>query len=199
MTLRAYLTALTLATLLPVAVFAAIVGYFLVEEQRETFRRGAEERTFALLTAVDAELKGSIDTIEALSAVASLTDGNLPYFRETAKRVLASQPHWVNINLALADRQRIMDLFGQEGAPLPRVQDFEGSFERLFAGAKACRRRSRPRPGDETVELHGAGARYPGRHDQVRAFGGGRAGLGRAARDDARPSGRLGWRGPGPE
>ena len=60
--------------LLPVATFAAIVGYFLVEEQRETFRRGAEERTRALLTAVDAELRGSIDTIEALSQVTSLAE-----------------------------------------------------------------------------------------------------------------------------
>jgi PAS domain S-box-containing protein len=123
MSLRSYLTALTLATLLPVAIFAAIVGYFLVDHERDTFRRGAEERTQALLTAVDAELKGSIDTIQALSLVAGLYDGNLPYFRVSARRVLESQPHWANINLALPDRQRVLDLIAPEGAPLPPITD----------------------------------------------------------------------------
>ena len=45
MKLRSYLVALTLAAVLPVAIFASILGAFLVEQQRETFRRGAQERT----------------------------------------------------------------------------------------------------------------------------------------------------------
>jgi len=47
-TLRSYLTALTLATLCPVEIFAAVVGAFLSQQDRETFRRGAEERMLAL-------------------------------------------------------------------------------------------------------------------------------------------------------
>lgn len=135
MPLRAYLVSLTLATLLPVAIFAGIVGYFLVEEQRETFRRGAEERTLALLTAVDAELRGSIDTIGALGLVKSLAEDDLDYFRETAKRLLASQPHWININLARPDRQRLLDLLAPEGAALPPITD-DGELESLLQGRK---------------------------------------------------------------
>ena len=133
--LRAYLVSLTLATLLPVAIFAAIVGYFLVEEQRETFRRGAEERTLALLTAVDAELRGSIDAVEALSQVMSLAEDDLAYFRGTAKRVLAGQPHWTNINLARPDRQRLVDLLAPEGAALPPITD-DGEIASLLQEQK---------------------------------------------------------------
>jgi PAS domain S-box-containing protein len=135
MPLRAYLVSLTLATLLPVAIFAGIVGYFLVEEQRETFRHGAEERTLALLTAVDAELRGSSDTIGALGLVKSLAEDDLDYFRETAKRLLASQPHWININLARPDRQRLLDLLAPEGAALPPITD-DGELESLLQGRK---------------------------------------------------------------
>jgi PAS domain S-box-containing protein len=133
--LRAYLVSLTLATLLPVAIFAGIVGYFLVEEQRETFRRGAEERTLALLTAVDAELRGSIATIGALGLVQSLAEDDLDYFRETAQRLLASQPHWININLARPDRQRLVDLLAPEGAALPPITG-DGELESLLQGRK---------------------------------------------------------------
>ena len=55
MTLRSYLLLLTLATLLPVAIFAAVVGVLLVDSQRDTFRRGAEERTLAVLTALEVQ------------------------------------------------------------------------------------------------------------------------------------------------
>ncbi|TAK86961.1 MAG: PAS domain S-box protein [Betaproteobacteria bacterium] len=136
MKLRTYVTLLMLAALLPVAIFAAAVGYFLIDEQRDTFRRGAEQRALALLTAVDAELKGSIDTIEALSLVASLADGDLRSFRQTATRILAHQPHWININLALPDRQRVVDLLAAEGAPLPPITDF-GEIPSLLRAQKA--------------------------------------------------------------
>jgi PAS domain S-box-containing protein len=121
-----------LATLLPVALFAAIVGYFLVDEERETFRRGAEERTLAMVTAVDAELRGSLDTIQALSLVASLTDDNLSYFRGAAKQVLAGQPNWTTIDLTLPDGRRVLDLIAADDAPLPPTQRFEPSFERAL-------------------------------------------------------------------
>jgi PAS domain S-box-containing protein len=136
MRLRTYLLYLTLATLLPVVVFAGIVGYFLVQEQRDTFRRGAEERTLALLTAVDAELRGSIDTLQALSLVESLPRGDLSLFRETARSVRASQPDWINVNLALPDGRRVIDLLAPQDAPLPPIERSESSFERALQTRK---------------------------------------------------------------
>jgi hypothetical protein len=46
MKLRSYLIALTLAAVLPLAVFAAAIGAFVLDQQRETFRRGAHDRAW---------------------------------------------------------------------------------------------------------------------------------------------------------
>ncbi len=131
MTLRSYLVGLTLATLLPVALFAGTVGYFLVQEQRETFRTGAEARTLAVLTAVDSELEASISTLNALATLPALDDGDLATFRDRAQRILATQPQWVNVNLARSDGQQVMNLQVPAGAPLPNIGDLDGSFARL--------------------------------------------------------------------
>lgn len=131
MSLRAYLTCLTVAVMLPIAIFAAAVGYFLVDEHRETFRLGAEERTLAVLTAIDNELAGSISTLEALATMPSLDEGNLATIRDRAQRILATRSGWVNINLALPNGQQLMNLQVPEGSPLPDIGDLDGSFHRL--------------------------------------------------------------------
>ena len=133
MPIRAYLTLLALATVVPVVAFAAIVGYFLIDEQRETFRRGAEERTLAVLTAIDNELAGSIYTLQALATLPSLDEGDLAAFRDRVQRVLAVQPEWRNINLALPDGQQVMNLQVPAGEPLPNIGKLDGSFDRLRA------------------------------------------------------------------
>jgi signal transduction histidine kinase len=131
MPLRAYLLLLALATIVPVVAFGAVVGYFLIQEQRETFRRGAEERTLAVLTAIDNELAGSVSTLEALATLPSLDDGNLAAFRSRARRVLAVQPDWHNINLALPDGQQVMNLQVPAGKPLPNIGRLDGSFGQI--------------------------------------------------------------------
>lgn len=132
MTLRSYLVVLTLATLVPVAIFAVVMGVLFVESERDTFRRGAEERTLAVLTAVDTELNRSITTAQVLAASPNLNDANLRYFRETAAEILASQPDWINITLARPDGQQIMNLRTPEGEPLPNIGALDGSFDRLL-------------------------------------------------------------------
>jgi len=130
-TLRSYLVGLTLATLLPVALFAGAVGYFLVQEQRETFRTGAEARTLAVLTAVDTELEASVSTLNALATLPALDEGDLVTFRDRAQRILATQPQWVNVNLARPDGQQVMNLLVPAGVPLPNIGELDGSFARL--------------------------------------------------------------------
>jgi PAS domain S-box-containing protein len=128
--LRGYLLFLTLAALLPVAVFAAIVGYLLVKEQRETFRRGAEARTLAMSTAVDTELNGSIAALQALATFPTLDQGDLATFRDRAERILATQPDWSNINLALPSGQQVMNLQRPPGAPLPDIARVDPDWQR---------------------------------------------------------------------
>ena len=65
MKLRSRLLVLTISTLLPMIVLTAIASALFAQRERATFRRGATERTLALLTALDTELKGSIMTLQA--------------------------------------------------------------------------------------------------------------------------------------
>ncbi|MBI4205280.1 MAG: response regulator [Betaproteobacteria bacterium] len=132
MTLRSYLVVLTLATLLPVAIFAAVMGVFFVESERETFRRGAEERTRAVLTAIDTELNSSIGAAHALAAAPSLLEPKLHNFRQVAANILGAQPNWINITLARPDGQQIMNMRVPDGEPLPNIGAVDGSFERVL-------------------------------------------------------------------
>src|SRR3954471_16523285 len=129
MRLRAYLLFLTLATLLPVALFAAVVAYFLVEEERGTFRRGAEARTLAMSTAVDIELNGSIGTLQALATLPIPDGEDFMAFRDRAERILATQPDWSNINLALPSGQQVMNLARPSGALLPDLAKLDPGWK----------------------------------------------------------------------
>jgi hypothetical protein len=95
MKLRTHLGILTFGTMLPMLVFAVLAGVFFAQNERETFRRGATERTLALLTAVDTKLRGSVTTLEALASSARLDTGDLRGFHAEAFRVLASQSDWL--------------------------------------------------------------------------------------------------------
>lgn len=136
MTLRSYLLLLTLATLLPVAIFAVVVGALLVESQRDTFRRGAEERTLAVLTAVEVELKSSISTLEALAVSPTLDEPDLTSFRAIATSVLSTQRAWRTINLALPSGQQVVKLSHPSGAALPMIPVEDSSLASVIETRK---------------------------------------------------------------
>jgi signal transduction histidine kinase len=133
MKLRPQLIVFMLGAIVPVAVFAVFVATMLVERDRETFLRGAQERTLALMTAVDTELHGQISSLEALAVMPASSSGDRRRFRETARNFLASQGDWLNITLARPDGQQVVNLRVPEGRPLPNIRRLEGGFERLIA------------------------------------------------------------------
>ena len=92
---------LAVSAVLPIVVFSAVISTVLVEREQDTFRRSAMERTRALMTAVDAELRGSMSTLRALAASSNLEKADLAAFHAEASSVLASQPTWLNVSLAL--------------------------------------------------------------------------------------------------
>ncbi len=87
-TLRSHLTVLVLVTIIPLIIFSGLMIYLLGSRERDTFERGATERTLAVLTAVDTELKSSITTLEALAALRHFDKNDIQSFREDAARVL---------------------------------------------------------------------------------------------------------------
>jgi signal transduction histidine kinase len=137
MKLRSHLFILALGTIVPVAIFAVVVAIWLVDRERDAQRIGAEQQTFALLTAVDARLRGHLTTLEALASVPSLQEGNLAYFRDVAENALKSQPGWLNIRLAAPDGASLMNLRVPDGAWPHGMITGDHSFQRASSGKPA--------------------------------------------------------------
>ncbi len=118
MTIRFHLFLLALCALLPLLGFAVYVSVNLIEHDRDSIRGGAAGRARAMMTAADAELRGSIKTLQALAASRALDTGDLPAFHADAVRILASQPDWSNITLALPSGTQVVNLAIAFGEPL---------------------------------------------------------------------------------
>lgn len=131
MKLRAYLALLALGAIAPVALFGVIVGSLMLEHNRNTFQRGAQERALAMITAVDSEIGGSIATAAALGASLDIRSGDFLAFREVAELFLKTQPNWSNINLALPSGQQVVNLQRTQGTPLHSVAGVDDSLERI--------------------------------------------------------------------
>jgi signal transduction histidine kinase/ActR/RegA family two-component response regulator len=136
MKLRSYLMLFALATLLPIAIFAVVVGALLIESQRDTFRRAAEERTLAVLNTVEVKLKSAISTVEALAVSPTLDNPDTAGFRAIATSVLATQSDWSTINLALPTGQQVMNVNRPAGVSLPAIPTEDASVERVIQTRK---------------------------------------------------------------
>ena len=121
--------------MIPLLVFAVAMIVRLGNEERATFQRGATERTRALLTAVDAELKSSVATLQAMSTSRRLDTDDLDGFYENARRVLITHSDWFTINLALPSGQQVMNLLKPFGTKLPMLVELQ-SFEEVLRTRK---------------------------------------------------------------
>jgi signal transduction histidine kinase/ActR/RegA family two-component response regulator len=133
MSLRSHLLLLTLAILLPLAAFGVGATMWVADRERAAFEQGARQRTLALITAVDAELKGHGKTLLGLASSYSLQVGDLPAFHRQAMRLLATQTAWQSIILALPSGERILDASLPLGTPIPLI-DRTGFDEALRRG-----------------------------------------------------------------
>jgi signal transduction histidine kinase len=131
MRLRSHLALLTFGTLLPVALVGAVAAWLFVEHDRDNFRRATLERALALGTAVDAEIEGTIATARALGEALDVNAADYSGFRAVAQRILATQPHWSNINLALANGQQVVNLALPAAAKLHSIVGIDDSVERI--------------------------------------------------------------------
>src|SRR5215470_427877 len=121
--LRAHMIALFLAVVTLLFIFSIFMIYRAADEERATFRRGAVERVRAIMTAVDAELKSSITTLEAVATSKVLDGGDLRDFYDEAMRVFNSQQDWTTINVADASGRQLMNLLRPYGSELPPVAE----------------------------------------------------------------------------
>ncbi len=124
MTIRSHLFLLALCVIVPVLAFAAYVSVRLLEQNRTAIQNGATDRARAMMTAVDAELKGSISSLQALATSRAVEAGDLRTFHEEAERVRLSQPSWSRISLATAsDMRQILNTARPFGTVLPAIAE----------------------------------------------------------------------------
>ena len=117
--LRSKLLLLAAVGVVPGFLLSLVLGYFLIEHEKATFREAAEARNRTFLTAVDAQMLGYLGTLRALAASVNLESGNLADFHAEAHRVLASQADWRNVLLLDITGQQLLNLRFPYGAPLP--------------------------------------------------------------------------------
>ena len=131
MTIRKNLFLLALAVALPVVLVLGALGWMLVAKERDTFDRGARDRVRSILTAVEAELRGSVSSLQAIAASDNLTRGDMRALHMELQRVLPSQHDWLNITLTDLSGQQLVNATQKWGMPLPRAQQMESLNQAL--------------------------------------------------------------------
>ena len=128
MKLRSHLLILSIATAAPIVALATVIAVVVVKQERDSVRDAAGERVVAVMSAIDAELRGSIATLRAMAASGHLESGNLKAFHADAMRILATHHDWLDFTLARGDGTRILTASNPLGSDLGPVADPE-SFE----------------------------------------------------------------------
>ena len=109
MRLRSNLLLLVAGTAVPLLALALVLGYMLVEHEKETTRAGATARTRAVMIAVDSELSGHILSLQGLASSRSLERGDVRAFEEEVRRFLPSQPDWRLVILTTPSGEHLLN------------------------------------------------------------------------------------------
>ena len=117
LTIRGYLTLLTLAILLPVLVFSAILyfNYYAAEQSR--IEQDLQNDARQLSLTVDRELAGLQSTLQTLTTSARLAEGDLAGFYQQARQVRG----FLGVDVLLRDvsGQQLANTRVEWGTPLP--------------------------------------------------------------------------------
>jgi len=127
--LRRRFLVLAAAGILPLAAMSGIALWALVQQQTVQAERAALELARALGTAVDAELRRSTSVLEALAASLRLDDGDLKGYYQESRRVVASRPFWLALNLAEPSGKVLLNTLFPFGSALPSIVERE-SFDK---------------------------------------------------------------------
>jgi signal transduction histidine kinase/CheY-like chemotaxis protein len=121
--LRSNLYLMVAGALAPVVVLAVAAAALLVQHERSTMEQEAIGRTRSAMSAIDAEIRGHLSAMQALAASRALEGGDMRAFYDETRRVLESQPGWLNVGLASADGSQLLDAVRPFGKPVPLTGD----------------------------------------------------------------------------
>jgi hypothetical protein len=93
------LAGLVLAAVLPLLLFGSGAAWMIVQEKRQSIEHELQSTARALQVALDRELLGQLDQMNALATDVSLDTGDLAAFEKRAQRVIAAHTDWRNVVL----------------------------------------------------------------------------------------------------
>lgn len=128
---RVFLVAV--AGLLPVAVLSCVLFISSANDQRDKLLSSSEDTMAALLSAVDAELKSTIASLDALASSPRLARGDFEAVREEALELLGRRPSWLNVVIADADKEYVNARIPAD-QPMPAVSEPDLIRETLQTG-----------------------------------------------------------------
>lgn len=116
---------------LPFVVVCIIAAFLAAEQARAIALNEALGRARTAMGAVDSELRGHILTIEAIATSRSVEKGDLRTLYEESRRVMASQPAWLNIGVQSGTGAQLFNAILPFGSP-PSPQVDQDSLERAL-------------------------------------------------------------------
>jgi signal transduction histidine kinase len=137
MRIRTSLMVLSVASAAPLLAVAVFVVGYAYSRENAAFVETALTRNRATLQAVDAELRGSADTLRALSSAESITRKDYAAFHHEAALVLETQPDWQNILLLTADGRQVVNARLPWGAHLSAQPVEPDSFRAAVSEGRA--------------------------------------------------------------
>ena len=132
LSLRTHLLILVVGTLLPALTVAALLIKRVVDDNRAAVGNELVTTARGQAAAIDRELSGTIQSLEALGLSDRLTNGDLAAFREEAIKLLHDQPMWSAVVLSRPDGQQIVSSVVPPGEPLPATAKPD-AFARVIA------------------------------------------------------------------
>ncbi len=120
--LRTHLFLLVIGTLLPALLLTGFLVGQLIGAIRTNTERRLIEASRATAALVDAELSGTIRTLEALAQSGHLTNGDMAGFYEDARQLQTTQATWVAVVLRDRSGAQLVNTYAPWGAaPVPTV------------------------------------------------------------------------------
>jgi hypothetical protein len=121
----------TIVAVLPFVIVCIIAAYLAAEQARAIALNDALGRARTTMGWVDAELRGHISTLEALGTSRHIEKQDVRGLYDEFKRVLASQPGWLNIGLQSSTGAQLFNAVLPFGSASPPQVD-QDSLERAL-------------------------------------------------------------------
>lgn len=126
-----YLDIYTIVALLPFVAVCIVAAFWSAEQSRQIALNDALGRARTAMGAVDSELRGHILTLQAIATSRSFENGDVRAIYDECKRVLGSQPAWLNVGLQSDSGTQIFNAIEPFGR-VPSSQVDQDSLERAL-------------------------------------------------------------------